>query len=246
MSSTLNSATVIALLKIHSAGIDQSVEMRDGDRFFVGSDERSDICVEAANVAPTHCLIAAKFGSLTIEDCYSPVGTFVSDQKIRSLQLTGNADIRVGDAVIKVRFPNVPGQPWNLSESSPETESAALKMPALPMNSQLPQQPTAPTGVPMFDPTDLSYDNVALSARSGAGGVTDTAFTARDPQDANHLPSSLQPTNDAAAPDQQAVLTELRWKLVQLEEENRSLEQQLASLSQVSVETHADADPFHE
>ena len=232
MSSTLNSATVIALLKIQNAGIDQSIEVRDGDRFFVGSDERSDICVDATNVAPTHCLIAAKFGSLTIEDCYSPAGTIVSDQKIRSLQLTGNADIRLGDAVIKVRFPNVPGQPGSLHDALPEMQPTVVKTPELRPASEPQRQATVSEGL--------------ITSNSGASDVLNPAVTVHRPLHADHAPSSLQETDLTATADPEAAMAELRWKIVQLEEENRSLEQQLGKLSQAGFQDHADTDPFHE
>ncbi|MCP4786509.1 MAG: FHA domain-containing protein [Fuerstiella sp.] len=107
MSSVFCENQVVAVLSLDGAGRNCSVrEIHDGERLLLGSDESSDVRLLENDVAASHCLISAESGRVTVRDCYSQAGTFVDGSRISEIQLTGNAEVRIGTAVILVTLAN--------------------------------------------------------------------------------------------------------------------------------------------
>lgn len=106
MSSGTQASTgkVVAVLELKTTSGCFSREVHESERLFVGSDDSSDVCLDDAAVAPIHCAILAKSGCVTIEDCYSVDGTFVNERRVHTVQLTGDAELRVGTTTIGIRL----------------------------------------------------------------------------------------------------------------------------------------------
>lgn len=103
MSSVSCENEIVAVLGLHNIERgNRSVDLRDGARLVVGSDETSEICLTDDGVASTHCVISVVAGVVSVRDCYSAGGTVVDGNKIREIQLTSNAEIRLGTALISV------------------------------------------------------------------------------------------------------------------------------------------------
>jgi len=82
----------------------RSCELRAGDRFYIGSDQTSDVCLADEGVAPTHCAVSVGEDSVVVEDCYSEQGTFVNDRRIRSEKITTEANLRLGEARMAIKI----------------------------------------------------------------------------------------------------------------------------------------------
>lgn len=105
MSSISCENKVVAALDLRSPdGGQRSIDLRDGERLFVGSDRNSDICLTDDGVASSHCVISAVAGVVSVQDCYSDAGTVVDGERIREIQLTQNAELCLGTALIAVTF----------------------------------------------------------------------------------------------------------------------------------------------
>ena len=105
MSSVSCKNQLVAELLLKGPGQNCSLkEIRDGERLFVGSDESSDLRLIDDDVASTHCVISAESGRITVRDCYSQAGTSVDGNRISEMQVTANAEIRIGTGVILVNL----------------------------------------------------------------------------------------------------------------------------------------------
>ncbi len=116
---------VAATIKVASnEGNLRSIELRTGDRLVVGSDSSSDILINAAGVAATHCMISAEGGVVSLQDCYSDAGTFVNGTRVRQTELRANSEVRVGTATISVTVNNANTPASQTAESSNKTGPA--------------------------------------------------------------------------------------------------------------------------
>jgi DNA repair exonuclease SbcCD ATPase subunit len=97
---------VVALLQMAKGRKVHSCELRTGDRFYIGSDETSDVRLTEEGIAPTHCSISVGEGVVTVADCYSEQGTYVNGQRIRSETLSADATIQIGEARLAIKLMN--------------------------------------------------------------------------------------------------------------------------------------------
>lgn len=183
MPATACPTDTIAVLETTTSGVRESRSLCPGDRLFVGSDSSSDLCLPVPGVAPTHCVIAASSQSVTIEDCYSPAGTIVDGRKIRSVQISSDAEICIGEATMRVKFRN---------------ERAAAVKPLC-----------VPGKVPAF------AENLAANA-----AVPDRA---PEPAHQEELAKTAKQMDD------------LRFELLQAQEENRILQRRLEQVRKAPV-----------
>lgn len=128
MSSISCKNEIVARLLLNSASPGRvPLEIREGERLFVGADESSEIRLTDEGVASTHCVFSADGGVISVRDCYSESGTLVDGNRIREMQLTANAEIRVGAARISVQLDsgNLPTPPF----TSPPHDTSEKRAP---------------------------------------------------------------------------------------------------------------------
>lgn len=220
MSSTMSTHAVVVFLDVQRQNRMQTIEMQAGERLFIGADERSDLQIDGADIAPTHCVIVCYPACVVVEDCYSPAGTFVSGQKIRSVRVEQDTCIKIGSAVISLRFQNGTEQHdhrQDLPSSAPSI--APLASPSYDVT----QQPVRQT-----PQSNLNAGNSDLTEADHDKGVSDESRR------------STQIEPGAAK-----MIAELQWQLLQAQEENRTLTKRLGSLAATSDSQNV-ADPFHD
>ena len=116
-------AAVITFNGVHR----RSIELHDGDRLIVGSEESCDIVLNAECVAATHCVIGAEAGVVSVQDCYSESGTFVNGNRIRQTELTGQTELQIGTVNISVAVRNLGSpEPAHQPTNSEAVESRSL------------------------------------------------------------------------------------------------------------------------
>ena len=91
---------MMAVVRVESTG--QSLIVREGDRFFIGTSDGADITVQDEEVAAIHCVINAEIGALTVQDYYSQAGTFVNQQKVSECTLTSDAVVQIGGVTLNI------------------------------------------------------------------------------------------------------------------------------------------------
>jgi pSer/pThr/pTyr-binding forkhead associated (FHA) protein len=131
MSSAICKNEVVAKLERRSGGRSYSCELRQGDRFYIGSDKSSDVCLKDAGVAPTHCSVSVGTNSVTVEDCYSEEGTYVDGTRIRSQEISSDAAITVGAAKIALRMRGTSNKPEPGAATLPDMDQPLTDSPPL-------------------------------------------------------------------------------------------------------------------
>ncbi|APZ94598.1 FHA domain-containing protein [Fuerstiella marisgermanici] len=105
MSGAVMQCKIAAVITL-DGGQGRSIELYDGDRLILGTDESSDIILTDEGVASTHCVIGVDSGVVSLQDCYSESGTFVNGTRVRHTELSSDAELRVGAARIAVALGN--------------------------------------------------------------------------------------------------------------------------------------------
>jgi pSer/pThr/pTyr-binding forkhead associated (FHA) protein len=205
MSSTLCKNDVIAILEWTSKGKSHSRELLQGDRLFAGSDETSDLCLSDSGVAATHCVIFAKSGSVTIEDCYSLEGTYVDGRRIRSERLSRSTEVKLGSAIVTVKLP---GPSTLTADTKARTPSAT---------------PALCDGIPNMDHSPPGRNTVP--DRTLANGDE----SERSPFVVSRQTSDHSSETTLSEADSQAVVDDLRFQLLEAKEEIRILQRRLES-----------------
>lgn len=101
-------------------------QLRTGERLAVGSSDTSELRLDSPGVAAMHCLISIEAGAVHVKDCYSPTGTFVNDYSIRSLNVTDDCQIRVGENIIHLTLRN--SRPQEYPQSCLRTSQLASEV----------------------------------------------------------------------------------------------------------------------
>jgi DNA repair exonuclease SbcCD ATPase subunit len=96
--------TVASLTWRLPSGDAEFLEIHEGESLTIGSGSDADIELADPDVSAKHCLLWADADSLTVRDCYSSSGTHVNGQRIAETVLADNAELRIGEALLKLTF----------------------------------------------------------------------------------------------------------------------------------------------
>src|ERR1022692_2393416 len=90
------SSGAVPALVVRTAGLDRT--LRPGRSYRIGRDPQSDIVIDDARVSWLHAIVRAAGGQWLLEDVSSTNGTFVDQQRVHRVEISGACQVRLGDS----------------------------------------------------------------------------------------------------------------------------------------------------